>query len=320
MGERRRLPIAALERVLAAILSAAGRDGRLAAKALLEAELLGQPEFGLRLLGELERGSRLERGAELVATPAARVVDAGGCFGPAAVAGAAREATELAQGAGVGLVGLRGVGAVGRLAPYAAAMAEAGVFGLIITHSPPLVAPHGGRAPVLGTNPIAYAAPSPAGPVVADFATSALTKAALGRARAGGSALPSGSALDADGLPTTDAARAHALLPFGGVKSFLVALLVELHAGALLEARGHPAARGLLAVALAPDRLAAPGAAVQVGALADEVRAAGGRMPGDRTEAALREASASGAVEVEGSVVEMLGRLMPDGVPWWDEI
>lgn len=312
-AERRVVSLAVLERTVETILAPAGAEGRLVASALIDAELLGYPEFGVRLLREVANGARLDHGREVVRTPVSVVLDAAGCFGPVAAAGAAYLALEVARSAGVGVVGLRAVGAIGRLAPYVALVAESGFFGLMVTHSPPLVAPHGGQSPVLGTNPIAYAAPTPAGAVVADFATSMITKAALDRARKTLAPLPAGSALDADGVPTTDAARVQALLPFDGVKGFLAALFVELFAGALLEARGHPAGRGLLMVAITPTALGAPGAIEQVAGLADAVRSAGGRMPGAAASARRAAARARGTLEVEASVVDLIAGLTHDG-------
>jgi LDH2 family malate/lactate/ureidoglycolate dehydrogenase len=241
--ETRVLTIGALTDVVETLLSPAGADGKLVASALVDAEILGQHKFGLQLLGQVAGGARLERGMVVATTPGTAVVEASGCFGPVVVAGAARLAVEIAATIGVSLVAIRGLRGVGRLEAYVRLVAEAGFFGLVTTHSPPLVAPLGGRTPVLGNNPIAYAAPSPSGPVVADFATSAITKAQLDEARASGTLLPVDSAIDVEGLPTTDPASVRALLPFDGITGFLVGLFVELLAGAMLGERGNPTGR-----------------------------------------------------------------------------
>lgn len=311
MTETRVLAIDALTGVVETLLSPAGADGKVVASALVDAEILGLHKFGLYLLEEVAGGARLERGRVVTTAPATAVVDASECFGPVVVAGAAHLAVETAANVGVGLVGVRGVRGIGRLDPYVRLVAEAGFFGLMATHSPPLVAPLGGRTPILGNNPIAYSAPSPSGPVVADFATSAITKAQLDDARASGTPLAAGSAIDIEGLPTTDPARARALLPFDGVKGFLVALLVELFAGAMLAERGHSAGRGLVVVAVDPGALAARDAGLQVEALVDALRAAGGGVPGDPERARRQEILARGVVEVPGSTIELLKRLAP---------
>jgi LDH2 family malate/lactate/ureidoglycolate dehydrogenase len=65
--------------------------------------------------------------------------------------------------------------------------------------------PHGGVAPLPGTNPIAIAIPTLADPLLLDMARSATSRESLIEAAAAGVELPLGGAIDATGRPTTDA-------------------------------------------------------------------------------------------------------------------
>ncbi|MDR0535209.1 MAG: Ldh family oxidoreductase [Puniceicoccales bacterium] len=95
------------------------------------------------------------------------------------------------------------------------------------------VVPLGGKYPTLGTNPHSWGLPTADAlgyPLVIDWATSVV---AMGRvqqlAREGGT-LPPNAAVDADGNPTTDPAKAVSLLPFGAHKGYGLSLVNELYA------------------------------------------------------------------------------------------
>ena len=99
------------------------------------------------------------------------------------------------------------------------------------------VAPEGGKEPVFGTNPIAFAWPRPGGvPFVFDFATSAIARGDIELHAKQGKAIPPEWAIDADGRPTTDpkAALQGAMRTFGGHKGSALAAMVELLGGALI--------------------------------------------------------------------------------------
>jgi uncharacterized oxidoreductase len=85
--------------------------------------------------------------------------------------------------------------------------------------SPKGVAPFGGRAARLGTNPWAMAVPSDLeGPFCMDFATSAVAMGKIKLAEARGQEVPRGWMEDKDGELTTDPKKlaGGALLPLGG--------------------------------------------------------------------------------------------------------
>ncbi|MGA2015737.1 MAG: Ldh family oxidoreductase [Opitutaceae bacterium] len=98
------------------------------------------------------------------------------------------------------------------------------------------VVPFEGRFPTLGTNPHSWGFPTvPAVgfPVVIDWATSVISMGRVQQMKREGRRLPPGAALDADGKPTDDPARAVALLPFGAHKGYGLSLVNEI-VGALI--------------------------------------------------------------------------------------
>ncbi|WP_283134730.1 Ldh family oxidoreductase [Rhizohabitans arisaemae] len=284
---------ALLERVLAPYPD----DRTQVAAALVEAHLRGRPEFGLPLLDRELSGpghpcAPVTAGGE----GAVRTIDAAGVPGPVAMAAAVRHAGAVARDLGLGLCAARSVTGTGRLAPYVAAQATRGRVALLFAHAPRVVAPHGGRTPVLGTDPVAYALPRAGGVLAADFTTAAITQADLAAHRAKGEELPPATAIDDAGRAVVDPGSVHALLPAGGLLGTLVGLFVEAVAGALLDQRDNPRGRGVVALVLDPASLGADqGLAVRVEALCAELTAAGGRAPG----AAVPD---EGLVEVDDAV------------------
>jgi ureidoglycolate dehydrogenase (NAD+) len=95
---------------------------------------------------------------------------------------------------------------------------------------------HGARVPSASTSPVMFALPSSEGePVVFDMATSLVSFRRLQQARASGQTLPEDSAIDAEGVVTTDPGRASIPLPIAGPKgsglSIMIEMLVSLVAG-----------------------------------------------------------------------------------------
>ncbi len=116
-------------------------------------------------------------------------------------------------------------------------LARSGLVTLACTPSHAWVAPASGKAPLFGTNPLAFGWPRPGhDPFVFDFATSAATRGELELYRQVGRPIPLGWAVDDDGQPTTDAAAglAGAMLTFGGHKGSALSARVELLAGPLI--------------------------------------------------------------------------------------
>lgn len=279
--------LAGLRQVLRTAVPAGDADDvALAAFWLLQAEQLGLSEFGIRMLvRDLDRLG----GASGTHTPTSDAgaaigsVDANGVPGVVALAAAVRRASQSVAGHGLAIVGIRGAGALGVLGLAARSLASRGTVALIAAQSPAAVAPWGAHAAAIGTNPLAVGAPRADGPpLVVDYATSALTLAAVRQAGANGESLPAGTAIDAEGAPTSDPAAVAALLPTGLVGS-LTGLVVELLAGVAVGGRvtdpDRPSTRGAVVIAFDPARAGADDAAAAVSALDRDWRAAGGHLP-----------------------------------------
>lgn len=121
--------------------------------------------------------------------------------------------------------------------PDVESIANKGLAALAMNPSLPYVAPAGGKAPLMGTNPFAFSWPrSNDEPFTFDFATSVVARGEIELYRRAGKEIPEGWAIDDDGRATTDptAAMAGALLPFGGYKGSALSLMIELLAGPLI--------------------------------------------------------------------------------------
>lgn len=137
---------------------------------------------------------------------------------------------------------------------YALRAAAAGRIGISLSNTSPLVAPTRARQPLIGTNPIAVAAPAGRfGSFCLDMATSTIPRGRIEVAARRGELLPVGWAIDAEGRAATtpEAALAGALHPLGGEeatgghKGYGLALAVDLLTGVLAGASFGPNIVGL---------------------------------------------------------------------------
>jgi uncharacterized oxidoreductase len=149
-----------------------------------------------------------------------------------------------ARKSGVALGTLMHSAHIGRLGEYCEQAAAAGMVSMLMvnTHGTARrVAPPGGTAPRLGTNPIAIGVPHKDGPLVLDFGTSATAEGKVRVRRIAGQTCPDGWLLDNAGNPTNDPNVLYrepqgTIRPFGGEqphKGFALGLMVEIFAGAL---------------------------------------------------------------------------------------
>lgn len=202
-------------------------------------------------------------------SPTAALVDAGNALGPVAGTRAMREAIDLADNTGVGIVSVRHSNHYGMAAYYVLQAVDAGMIGLTFTNASPAFAPWGGRRPFFGTNPLAAGVPAGKnGPFVLDMAMSVLARGNVYIAAKRGEAIPPGLALDSEGRPTTDPQAlidGGTMLPVGGVKGAALSMLIDILGGVLSGAAfagrvanplldlTRPADVGHLFICLRPD-------------------------------------------------------------------
>ncbi len=141
---------------------------------------------------------------------------------------------------------------------YALRAAKAGMIGVSLSNTSPLVAPTRARQPLIGTNPIAIAAPAGHfGAFCLDMATSTIPRGRIEVAERRGELLPVGWAIDAEGRParTPEAALAGALHPLGGeestagYKGYGLGLAVDMLTGVLSGSTFGPNIIGLFSTA-----------------------------------------------------------------------
>ncbi|RED11331.1 Ldh family oxidoreductase [Pontivivens insulae] len=189
-------------------------------------------------------------------------------------------------------------------------LAERGMIGITYGNAPKAMALWGSTRSVLGTNPIAFAAPMEPAPLVIDMATTTVARGKILAAReAGKTEIPEGWALGPDGEPTTDpvTALAGTVAPMGGAKGAALALMVEVmsaalagaafgtEASSLFDAEGE--APNLGQVVLAIDATALSGGAF-AGRMADlaaiYAETDGARLPGSRRLTSRAKAAEEG--------------------------
>ena len=177
---------------------------------------------------------RLQRAAS-----AAALIDGDNGLGPVVGSSAMDAAVELAREHGAGFVGVRASNHFGAAAYYVERAVAQGFIAMAISNAPPNMAPYGGRARFLGTNPLAVGVPAGAeDPLIFDASTSVVARGKIIVAAQEGEAIRDGWALDPDGYPTTDAtqALAGAMLPFGGAKGSAIAFLIDVFCGVMTGA------------------------------------------------------------------------------------
>lgn len=253
-------------------------------------------------------------------------VDAQRGFSPLAFERGLPLLVEKARRQGVAALAVNNCFHFSALWPEVEAIAAEGLAGLAMTPSHSWVAPAGGRRPVFGTNPIAFAWPRPgANPFVFDFATSAIARGDIELHRRDGKQLQPGWAVDAEGNPTTDpdAALSGAMLTFGGHKGSALAAMVELLAGPLIGdltsadslafddgAKVAPL-HGELILAFDPALFpghGSPESSARAEALFASIVDQGARLPSQRRYAARMRSNADG-VTLPRSLYETLAEL-----------
>jgi len=334
-GAEIRIQSTTLRPFIKALLEAAGVAGEMAQEwtaSLLWANLRGVDSHGVlrvpRYVDLLKRKTinpspsiTVERRAGAIV-----VLEADRAPGAIAMTRAMAEAIGRAREVHIGWCAARNITHAGAVGYFALQAAQAGMAGIVMTASGPLMAYHGARVSGVSTNPLAIA--FPAGerpPYVLDMSTSTVAMGKLMSARDSGRDVPLGWGIDAQGRDTTDAAKVATLLPMAGPKgsglSFMIECLCSLTVAnpivaSALEAGGFLENPFLNGVALAID-LAAFGDVEtirrQADRLGDAIQAlpiAAGieriLLPGERGDSVLREREQNGIPLPHGTWARLL--------------
>ncbi|MFE9298720.1 Ldh family oxidoreductase [Streptomyces niveus] len=228
-----------------------------AAHALVHGDLTGITSHGLtnltRLYLKLFEDGRCDPAAEpevLADRGAAVLLDARRALGLWSASEAVDLAAERAVQFGVGLVSVRDATHLGCAGAHAKRAADRGMICLLVSNcgQQRIIRPPGGQAALLGTNPLAFAAPAgPRPPLVLDMSTTVVPTGRVRGAARAGQPIPEGWLEDRDGRPVTDPHaldRGDGYLKWlggdpatGAFKGYGLGLLVEV-LGALLPGAG----------------------------------------------------------------------------------
>jgi (2R)-3-sulfolactate dehydrogenase (NADP+) len=149
-------------------------------------------------------------------------------------------AIERARLHGIAIAGVTNSHHSGAAGYHLEAIGAAQMMGLGFTNSPYAMPAAGAKRPLFGTNPIAAIFPRRSAPaLLIDLSLSEVARGKLMVAAKEGKPIPLGWALDKDGNPTTDpkAGLEGSMLPMGGTKGAMLAMIVELLCCALTGAR-----------------------------------------------------------------------------------
>lgn len=225
-------------------------EAEIVGHSLVDANLRGYDSHGVMRLpyyiqaigdGEVVPGAELTVRNE---SPSHVVADAHWGFGQVQATRLLEMLVQRARQGGVGIGTMIQSGHIGRLGEYCEMAAAQGLVSMLMVNSHGAavrVAPPGGKAPRLSTNPLAIGVPHDEGPLVLDFSTSATAEGKVRVKKIAGERCPEGWLLDKDGQPTTDPNTLYgsppgSILPMGGAqayKGFGLGLMIEILCGAL---------------------------------------------------------------------------------------
>jgi LDH2 family malate/lactate/ureidoglycolate dehydrogenase len=260
MSEATRVPVSVIESFMMDVFQGLGvpeQDARICTDVLIASDLRGIESHGVgrlkyyydRIVAGLHK---TETEYEIVKeTETTALIDGHHGMGHVIAYHAMRMAVDKARRYGLGAVTVRNGTHFGIAGYYTLMAAEEGMMGLAVTNARPAIAPTFGTEPMLGTNPIAFAAPSDMGfPFCFDGATSIAQRGKIEVAARAEKSVPEGWVIDAEGNPATDpnkilqdmgAAQA-ALLPLGGAgellagyKGYDLATMVEILSASLCD-------------------------------------------------------------------------------------
>jgi (2R)-3-sulfolactate dehydrogenase (NADP+) len=328
------ISVSSLEDLATRALEAAGASPAQAgatARALVAADMQGLASHGTSRV-QMYAAHLLHNRVDGNAQPtiagqrhAAVLIDAGDGFAFPACELAVQEAIARAREYGIAIAAVTNSHHFGMAAYHLEAVAEAMMVGVAMGNSPAAMPFAGGKRAIFGTNPIATCFPRTGlPPVMIDLSLSEVARGKIMMAAKEGKPIPLGWALDKQGEPTTDARAAleGSMLPMGGSKGAMLALMVELMVTALTGARfgaeadsffveaGNKPRIGQAFIAIDPSALAGTTAYFSrveelIAAILDDE---GVRLPGARRRD-LADRAARQGVEVAQATLEQLRQL-----------
>jgi uncharacterized oxidoreductase len=229
---------------------ASAAEAQIVGRSLVDANLRGYDSHGVMRIpyyvqaikeGEVVPGEEL---TVLDEGPSRVVADGNWGFGQVQAVRLLKMLAGKAHTAGQAIGTMTHSGHIGRLGEYCELAAAEGLVSLLMVNSHGAavrVAPPGGKAPRLSTNPLAIGVPLGNEPLVLDFSTSATAEGKVRVKKIAGQQCPEGWLIDSEGRPTTDPSTLYgnppgSILPMGGsqgYKGFGLGLMIEIFTGAI---------------------------------------------------------------------------------------
>jgi len=256
-------------------------------------------------------------------TKLSQLLDAHGAAAPLVCQQATDVVIQKAKEHGFGAVGVNNTHcSSAALAFYVDRIAKEGLIGVMMSRAGGSVAPFGSADPLFGTDPMAFGFPTDGDPILFDMATSPTTWTGLILAKNRGEKLPENTAIDSEGNPTTDPAKAleGAMFPFDhGYKGSGLGMVVEVLAGPLVASAycdfKNAETYGNIIMAIDPELFVdlsefKTKCSDMVKIIKNSRKQQGVkeiRLPGERARASYEEARRSGSVDVDEQILQELG-------------
>jgi L-2-hydroxycarboxylate dehydrogenase (NAD+) len=258
MAKTAHIPVDTIENFMIDVFQALGvpeDEARICADVLITSDLRGIESHGVGRLKYYY--DRIQAGVQFTMTEmevvketeTTALVDGHHGMGHVIAYRAMRMAMDKARQYGLGAVTVRNGTHFGIAGYYPLMAAEEGMMGFTVTNARPAIAPTFSTEPMLGTNPIAFAAPSDTDhPFCFDGATSITQRGKIEVAARAEKPVPAGWVIDSEGNPMTEpdqiledlGSATAALLPLGGAgellagyKGYDLATMVEILSASL---------------------------------------------------------------------------------------
>ncbi|KZL08476.1 (2R)-3-sulfolactate dehydrogenase (NADP(+)) [Pseudovibrio axinellae] len=291
-------------------------NARIVANALVDAEANGQAGHGLSRISSYcaqARTGKLDGFAKPTARQISSVVqsvDARYGFAYPAIELALPFLKEATTQNGLALSAIRHSHHFGQAGAHCERLAKQGMIAFVFGNAPKAIAAHGGKTPMFGTNPIAFAAPNHEGdPLVIDLALSRVARGKVMAAQRAGKSIPEGWSLDKAGQPTTDPKEAleGTMIPIGEAKGAALAMMIEImaaglcgtafgfEASSLFSGEGAAPDLGQVILAINTDMVSGGAFTERMQTLVNAIEAEqGARLPGTSRLAARNKAKLHG--------------------------
>lgn len=237
-----KIPLQDAEKLLYTILKQQGissQDAKIIANDHINGELEGKRTHGLirfpRVVEKIEktgcRKPKIVKQAKAFA-----LIDGQESPGQLSAEIATQIVVKKAKQSGIAMVGIQNSHNFLRPGTFAETIARKGLIAIIVENGgAECIAAPGSSEAILGTSPLGIGIPTSEEPIVADLASSERAWGVIALSNLLGVELPPQTYLDKKGNFTQKANEVKAAVPFGGYKGFIIALMVEILGGSLVN-------------------------------------------------------------------------------------